>query len=118
VNKVETGCRNPRNVSFGARQPRTDHSINFIILAPTNIEALFGNKMDNNDTSNNLEIGSGQTRVLRPKAPVDIEKQCGVALPSGNQCTRSLTCKRHGWSAKRAVPGRSAPFDQLLTDYL
>jgi SAGA-associated factor 73 len=72
--------------------------------------------MDSTDTSNNLEVDSEQTRVLRPKAPVDIEKQCGVALPSGDQCARSLTCKRHGWSAKRAVPGRSAPFDQLLAD--
>jgi SAGA-associated factor 73 len=73
--------------------------------------------MSSTDTLSNLEVDSRQTKVLRPKAPVDIEKQCGVTLSSGNQCARSLTCSRHGMSAKRAVPGRSAPFDQLLAGY-
>ncbi|KAF2766596.1 SCA7-domain-containing protein [Teratosphaeria nubilosa] len=53
----------------------------------------------------------------RPKAPVDVEKQCGVELPQGGQCARSLTCKSHSMGAKRAVPGRSAPYDKLLADY-
>jgi hypothetical protein len=86
-------------------------------LQQTTFTASFGSKMNSTDTSNNLEVDSGQTRVLRPRAPVDIEKQCGVALPSGNQCARSLTCSRHSWTAKRTVPGRSAPFDQLLAEY-
>lgn len=45
---------------------------------------------------------------------IDIEIQCAVTLKSGNQCSRSLNCKAHSMSAKRAVPGRSAPFDALL----
>lgn len=53
----------------------------------------------------------------RPKAPVDVEKQCGVELPQGGQCARSLTCKSHSMGAKRAVPGRSAPYDKLLMEY-
>lgn len=53
----------------------------------------------------------------RPKAPVDVEKQCGVPLPNGAQCARSLTCKSHSMGAKRAVPGRSAPYDKLLAEY-
>jgi hypothetical protein len=73
--------------------------------------------MINTNTSNNLEADPEHARALRPKAPVDIEKQCAVTLASGNQCARSLTCTRHGMSAKRAVPGRSAPFDQLLPGY-
>ncbi|KAF2481274.1 SCA7, zinc-binding domain-containing protein [Neohortaea acidophila] len=52
------------------------------------------------------------------KAPVDVETQCGVELPSERQCGGSLACKRHGMAAKRAVRGRSAPFDQLLQRYL
>ena len=56
-------------------------------------------------------------KASRPKAPVDVEKQCGVELPQGGQCARSLTCKSHSMGAKRAVPGRSAPYDKLLMEY-
>ena len=49
--------------------------------------------------------------------PVDIEKQCGVPLPQGGLCARSLTCKSHSMGAKRAVEGRSQPYDTLLTAY-
>lgn len=58
-----------------------------------------------------------KTKAPRPKAPVDVEKQCGVELPNGGQCARSLTCKSHSMGAKRAVPGRSAPYDKLLMEY-
>jgi SAGA-associated factor 73 len=51
------------------------------------------------------------------KGPVDVEKQCGVPLPNGALCARSLTCKSHSMGAKRAVPGRSAPYDVLLAQY-
>lgn len=51
------------------------------------------------------------------KGPVDVEKQCGVALPGGGLCARSLTCKTHSMGAKRAVPGRSASYDVLLAAY-
>ncbi|CDK28510.1 unnamed protein product [Kuraishia capsulata CBS 1993] len=53
----------------------------------------------------------------KEKGPVDVEKQCGVALPNNGFCARSLTCKTHSMGAKRAVPGRSAPYDQLLAAY-
>lgn len=53
----------------------------------------------------------------KPKGPVDVEKQCGVPLPSGGFCARSLTCKTHSMGAKRAVMGRSAPYDLLLQQY-
>lgn len=58
-----------------------------------------------------------KAKAARPKAPVDVEKQCGVELPQGGQCARSLTCKSHSMGAKRAVPGRSAPYDKLLMEY-
>lgn len=47
---------------------------------------------------------------------VDVDKQCGVPLPNGGLCARSLTCKTHAMGAKRAVQGRSAPYDALLAD--
>lgn len=56
-------------------------------------------------------------KLPKPKVPVDVEKQCGVPLPNGGQCARSLTCKSHPMGAKRAVPGRSLPYDMLLQAY-
>ena len=56
-------------------------------------------------------------KVPKPKGPVDVEKQCGVPLPNGAFCARSLTCKSHSMGAKRAVPGRSLPYDMLLAAY-
>ena len=49
--------------------------------------------------------------------PVDVEKQCGVMLSNGQPCARSLTCKSHSMGAKRAVAGRSLPYDMLLAAY-
>lgn len=54
---------------------------------------------------------------VRPKGPVDVEKQCGVPLPQGGMCARSLTCKSHSMGSKRAVTGRSQPYDILLAQY-
>ena len=56
-------------------------------------------------------------KAPKPKGPVDVERQCGVVLANGAQCARSLTCKSHSMGAKRAVPGRSLPYDQLLQNY-
>lgn len=56
-------------------------------------------------------------KVPKPKGPVNVEQQCGVALPNGGFCARSLTCKSHSMGAKRSVPGRSLPYDQLLAMY-
>ena len=56
-------------------------------------------------------------KAPKTKGPVDVEKQCGVKLPNGAQCARSLTCKSHSMGAKRAVPGRSLPYDMLLQQY-
>lgn len=56
-------------------------------------------------------------KTAKPKGPVDVEKQCGVALPNGGFCARSLTCKSHSMGLKRAVPGRSLPYDMLLAQY-
>lgn len=54
---------------------------------------------------------------VKPKGPVNVEKQCGVPLPQGGLCARSLTCKSHSMGSKRAVTGRSQPYDILLAQY-
>jgi SAGA-associated factor 73 len=56
-------------------------------------------------------------KQAKPKGPVDVEKQCGVPLPNGGFCARSLTCKSHSMGLKRGVPGRSLPYDMLLAQY-
>ncbi|CAJ2503765.1 Uu.00g111590.m01.CDS01 [Anthostomella pinea] len=56
-------------------------------------------------------------KAPKPRGPVDVEKQCGVLLPNGQPCARSLTCKSHSMGAKRAVAGRSLPYDMLLAAY-
>ena len=63
------------------------------------------------------EIEAAKPKGAKPKGPVDVEKQCGVLLPNGQMCARSLTCKSHAMGAKRAVPGRSQRYDLLLAAY-
>ncbi|TFY73914.1 hypothetical protein EWM64_g10098 [Hericium alpestre] len=53
----------------------------------------------------------------RLKGPVDLDKQCGVINDKNLQCSRSLTCKSHSMGAKRAVQGRSRPYDELLLEW-
>lgn len=54
---------------------------------------------------------------LRYVGPVDVDRQCGVINDKGLPCSRSLTCKSHAMGAKRAVPGRSKDYDELLKDW-
>ena len=53
----------------------------------------------------------------RGKGPVDLDKQCGVINAKGLPCSRSLTCKSHSMGAKRAVEGRSRPYNDLLLEW-
>ncbi|KAF5912254.1 hypothetical protein HPG69_013421, partial [Diceros bicornis minor] len=48
----------------------------------------------------------------------DPNKHCGVLDPETKKpCTRSLTCKTHSLSHRRAVPGRRKQFDLLLAEH-
>ena len=48
----------------------------------------------------------------------DPDVHCGVInVDTGEQCTRSLTCKTHSMALRRAVVGRSQNFDQLLAEH-
>jgi len=48
----------------------------------------------------------------------DADKHCGVWVAEHQKrCTRSLTCKTHALSLRRAVPGRRKPFDELLAEH-
>ena len=76
-------------------------------------------KADDDDSKPNKKKKKedNKPKAAKPKGPVDVERQCGVTLPNGQQCARSLTCKSHSMGAKRAVPGRSLPYDMLLAAY-
>ncbi|XP_018602952.2 ataxin-7-like protein 1 isoform X2 [Scleropages formosus] len=48
----------------------------------------------------------------------DPNKHCGVLDPESRKpCTRSLTCKTHSLTHRRAVPGRKKLFDSLLAEH-
>jgi SAGA-associated factor 73 len=72
---------------------------------------------DDKGTSKKRKKDEKNGKGAKAKGPVDVEKQCGVLLPNGSMCARSLTCKSHSMGAKRSVPGRSKPYDHLLQEY-
>jgi hypothetical protein len=45
---------------------------------------------------------------------VDIDKQCGVPQFNGVPCPAALACPAHSIRDKYAVPGRTAPLEQLM----
>jgi len=53
----------------------------------------------------------------KKKGPTDVDTQCGVINDKSLPCSRSLTCKSHSMGAKRAVQGRSRPYDELLLEW-
>ncbi|AWO98018.1 putative zinc finger protein 800 [Scophthalmus maximus] len=54
----------------------------------------------------------------RPRRVFDPNKHCGVQDPETKRpCTRSLTCKTHSLTHRRAVPGRRNNFDVLLAEH-
>ncbi|KAG9044672.1 hypothetical protein FS837_007719 [Tulasnella sp. UAMH 9824] len=53
----------------------------------------------------------------RIKGPASLDKHCCVINEKGQPCSRSITCKVHSMVAKRAVQGRSKPYDELLIEW-
>lgn len=80
-------------------------------------EADNGSSTGAPQTKKNKKKEEQQQKKKDPKGPVDVERQCGVLMPNGALCARSLTCKSHAMGLKRAVPGRSLPYDYLLSAY-
>jgi hypothetical protein len=58
---------------------------------------------------------ASKKRSTRQPVVLDLDKHCGVlTMPNNAPCMRSLTCKSHSIIAKRAILGRSRPYDELL----
>lgn len=65
------------------------------------------------------KTSKSERRMLPVKErELDLEKHCGVWMSDLNRaCTRSLTCKAHSLTLRRAVQGRSRSFDDLLAEH-
>ncbi|KAE8449891.1 hypothetical protein EG329_007368 [Mollisiaceae sp. DMI_Dod_QoI] len=55
--------------------------------------------------------------LMNNSDPINLKRQCGVIKKDGHPCTRTLECTAHSIGEKRAVPGRSLPFDMLRAEY-
>ncbi|CAG8821972.1 7083_t:CDS:2, partial [Gigaspora margarita] len=67
--------------------------------------------------TNSYVSNKKRKRSVTSEGPIDLDRQCGVIEHTGTQCSRSLTCKSHSMALKRAVQGRSQPFNTLLSQY-
>ncbi|CAB3988869.1 Hypothetical predicted protein [Paramuricea clavata] len=66
------------------------------------------------------KVGKDSPRkfVLTKDREYDPNRHCGVWVSElQKNCTRSLTCKTHALSLRRAVPGRIKDFDSLLLEH-
>lgn len=78
-----------------------------------------------NDSNNLIHTTiKPRTTITKPKLlpckdrKYDPDKHCGVRLNEDAQpCTRSLTCKTHSLTLRRAVQGRRDSFDKLLVEH-
>ncbi|KAI5195900.1 hypothetical protein E4T39_08037 [Aureobasidium subglaciale] len=69
---------------------------------------------DTNATSSKPDLDNDSSAISATRQHVNMDKQCGVPLFNGVPCASALACQSHNLSSKRAVPGRSAPLDQLM----
>ncbi|KAK3536986.1 hypothetical protein QTP86_030281, partial [Hemibagrus guttatus] len=68
------------------------------------------------DSSTNASSKRPTRKVLEREFNPDVH--CGVMdIGARKPCTRSLTCKTHSLSQRRAVPGRRKRFDVLLAEH-
>ncbi|XP_013414670.1 ataxin-7 [Lingula anatina] len=82
------------------------------------------NLIRSNSSSSSAGSGSSKKLVKERKflpckdREFDPDRHCGVWIPEiRKQCTRSLTCKTHALSLRRAVQDRSKSFDELLREH-
>jgi len=87
--------------------------------SPTEVEVAL-RPPGSTSRSNKKRRSSKSERRLLPlkEREFDPEKHCGVWISDiYKACTRSLTCKAHSLTLRRAVQGRSRSFDDLLVEH-
>lgn len=105
--------------NFGSHKPIP--SLTIISEAPTmNLvisQALADAKEKNHSKKKKKKKNRDEPRKIIPlkERAFNPDQHCGVCVSEvAPPCTRSLTCKTHSISLRRAVPGRSKAFDSLL----
>lgn len=89
----------------------------------SSVAAVPSLNMDMSSSSVSTPSPKKRSKVERKCLPIkereyDPDKHCGVWNGENSRpCTRSLTCKSHPLSMRRAVSGRSKHFDKLLADH-
>ncbi|XP_034231528.1 ataxin-7-like [Thrips palmi] len=85
------------------------------VLTPQNLTP------ERHQSATDMPVLSRKRKYKERKAPptqYDPDRHCGVWCDYFNKfCVRSLTCKVHSVALRRAVVGRSKPFDQLLSEH-
>lgn len=85
------------------------------ILTPQNLTP------ERHQSATDMPVLSRKRKYRERKATptqYDPDRHCGVWCDYFNKfCVRSLTCKVHSVALRRAVVGRSKPFDQLLSEH-
>ncbi|WBW75252.1 SAGA complex deubiquitinating submodule subunit Sgf73 [Schizosaccharomyces osmophilus] len=110
---VKNGSKAAHPKLNGSSGDASNHSNNTTEVAPSKRRKVEESKKSTKaNASSKKDVG--KKKNTKQKGPVDVDKQCGVLLPNNLMCARSLTCKTHSMSSKRAVPGRSQPYDVLL----
>ncbi|XP_023227988.1 mucin-5AC-like [Centruroides sculpturatus] len=81
-------------------------------------DSLSGGVKKQSGSSKNKKVPRERKLLLCKDREYDPNKHCGVKVAeTGKPCTRSLTCKTHSLSLRRAVIGRKKNFDELLADH-
>jgi hypothetical protein len=136
----------PQNVKI-AGSLKKQNNVSKNVLSKTNLQKLVESKEktdciqslrlfgDVADNESSIELSSAEyskekttTRSKRNKrskgknrssknAVFDPDRHCGVLSDENVHCLRSLTCKTHSMSSRRAVEGRSKDFDRLLAEH-
>ncbi|XP_046839983.1 SAGA-associated factor 73-like [Xenia sp. Carnegie-2017] len=93
----------PKDIS-NAEQTTEIHSLNHVV------KKITSTKKEVKDSTKKF--------VLTKDREYDPNRHCGVWLEDQQKnCTRSLTCKTHALSLRRAVPGQIKKFDVLLLEH-
>ncbi|WRT70031.1 uncharacterized protein IL334_007024 [Kwoniella shivajii] len=74
-------------------------------------------RLERKEAKEKEKLEVAERKRLRALNPINLDRQCGVINDKSTPCARSLTCKTHTVGAKRAVQGRSRPYDELFIDW-
>nr|XP_020488760.1 ataxin-7 [Labrus bergylta]XP_020488761.1 ataxin-7 [Labrus bergylta] len=91
------------------------------LLAPSQIPNGKGHLSVLSDKKQDISSSASSRRHINKKVTereFNADIHCGVVdITARKPCTRSLTCKTHSLSQRRAVPGRRKRFDTLLAEH-